>query len=198
MLSWLEPVGAVLWQLRLPLALYLTAVLFCWVLVELIRAIISQVRAASTEKRYRRASLADIDKMADRDFVRYLAFLFNRAGFSVQFTPPAGNYGVDLVLLHPGTEERISVHARRSAEPVSLPSVRQAQAARAYYDCTRSIIVSNGAFDEAAQEAAQFCAVSLVDRAKLQELIGQILPYKPRTTESRAQTEPTEVEGARA
>lgn len=198
MWPWLEPVGDVLWKLRLPLVLYLTGVLFCWVLVELVRAIAGQVRTSRTEARFRKGDLTAIDQMSDSDFTRYLAFLFDRAGFTVQFTPPAANYGVDLVLVHPGTEERIAVHARRSPEPVGVWPVREAQASRVYYECTRSIIVTNAAFEEAAQEAARFCSITLVDRAKLQELMQHLLPLKARAVAGPAQAESTGTEGARA
>lgn len=171
MWAWLEPVGRALWELRWALLLYFGGLLICYKIIDSIRYWIGEWRRAKVEARYRSADLAAIDQMNSQEFLQYLAFLFRSAGFIVQFTPPVGNYGVDLVLTHPTTEQRIAVQAHRADEPVEADPVLNVQSARALYGCERAMIVSPGEFTGEAREQAESEDVILVDRTRLQEFM---------------------------
>jgi restriction system protein len=175
--SWLEPLGKVLWELRWPLLLYFGGLLLCYKIIESVRYWIGQMRTARAEARYRRSDLAAVDGMTGQDFRQYLAYLFRCAGFEVQFTPPSGNYGVDLVLVHPVSEERLAVQVRHGDEPVDVDALQEVRVACGLYQCNRAIVVTNASFTDSAQETAGIYSVILVDRSKLQELMACALPH---------------------
>lgn len=174
--SWLEPAGKMLFALRWPLLLYFGGLLLCYLIIESVQYWVREWRRAKEEARLRRTALEDVDQMDQRAFLRYLTFLFQSAGFTVLPTPPAGNYGVDLVLVHPSSEERIAVQVVRSPEPVDARPVQQIAAAKNLYQCGRAMAVTSGEFADEAREEAQVRDVALVDRTKLQEFMALTLP----------------------
>ncbi|MBP2018890.1 restriction system protein [Symbiobacterium terraclitae] len=176
MWSWLEPLGKMLYDLRWPLLLYFGGLLVCYMMIDSIQYWVRELRRARSEARFRRMGLEDIDQMDHRAFLRYLTFLFECAGFTVLPTPPAGNYGVDLVLVHPSGEEWIAVQAIRSAEPVDGGPVCQLAAAKGLYQCGRAMAVTSAEFTDEARQEAEVQGVTLVDRTKLQEFMALSLP----------------------
>lgn len=170
MWAWLEPAGRVLWELRWALLLYFGGLLICYKTIDSIRYWIGEWRREKAEARFRRADLSAVDRMSEREFVQYLAYLFRSAGFAVQFTPPSGNYGVDLVLTHP-TEQRVAVQAHAAPEPVGAEQVLTVQRARLLYGCDRAMVVTRGEFSEEARQQAEVEGVILVDRTRLQEIM---------------------------
>lgn len=178
MSTWLEAVGRVLWELRWALLLYFGGLLVCYKTIDSIRYWIGEWRRAKVEARYRDLDLAAVDEMSGQEFLKYLDYLFRSAGFKVQFTLPVGNYGVDLVLTHPTTEQRIAVQAHRTEEPVEAGPVLTVQASSLLYGCERAMVVTTGEFTEEAREQAESAGVILVDRTRLQEFM--VLTSSPR------------------
>lgn len=171
MWAWLEPVGRVLWELRWALLLYFGGLLVCYKVIDSIWYWIAEWRRSKAEARYRTADLAAVDQMSSQEFLKYLNYLFRSAGFHVQFTPPVGNYGVDLVLTHPTSEQRIAVQAHRTDEPVEAGAVLTVQASSLLYGCERAMVVTSGEFSEEARQQAESIGVILVDRTRLQEFM---------------------------
>lgn len=176
MLTWLEPAGKLLFELRWPLLLYFGGLLVCYKIIDSVQYWVRELRRARSEARLRQLGMDDIDQMDQRAFLRYLTFLFQSAGFTVLPTPPARNYGVDLVLVHPSGEERIAVQALRSSDPVGAETVQKVAAARNLYQCGRAMAVTSGEFTDEAREEAEVRGVVLVDRSKLQEFMALTLP----------------------
>ncbi|OTA41530.1 MAG: hypothetical protein A6D92_05915 [Symbiobacterium thermophilum] len=179
MWAWLEPVGRVLWELRWALLLYFGGLLVCYKVIDSIRYWIGEWRREKAEARFRGADLAAVDQMSGQEFLQYLAYLFRSAGFTVQFTPPVGNYGVDLVLTHPTTEQRIAVRAHRADDPVDPIPVMTVESSRLLYGCERAMVVTSGEFTEEAREQGEAANVILVDRTRLQEMM--VLTSAPHT-----------------
>ncbi|MEW8977151.1 MAG: restriction endonuclease [Symbiobacterium sp.] len=193
MWAWLEPVDRVLWELRWPLLLYFGGLLVCYLTIDSIRYWIHEWRQDKIEARFRKADLAAVDQMDRQEFLHYLTYLFQCAGFKVRPTPPARNYGVDLVLAHPISEERIAVQAHQGADPLKARPVEEVAAARALYQCTRAMVITTGDFTPEAREQAEEAGVTLVDRTKLQELMALTLgsvPMPEREPESEPEAEP--------
>jgi restriction system protein len=177
--AWLEPVGRVLWELRWALLLYFGGLFLCYKIIDSIWYWIAEWRREKAEARFREADLAAVDQMSAQEFLQYLAYLFRSAGFTVQLTPPVGNYGVDLVLTHPTTEQKIAVRAHRTDEPVEPTSVVTVEASRLLYGCERAMVVTSGEFTEEARQQGEAAGVILVDRTRLQEMM--VLTSAPQT-----------------
>ncbi len=95
-----------------------------------------------------RARLDDLDEMTGWEFERWLEQFFKRVGFDVMRTPYRGDFGADFVLTWNGI--KIAVQAKRSRRQVGVAAVQEVVAAKAYYDCERAMVVTNGYFSDQA------------------------------------------------
>lgn len=173
----LRQVGEIFWDLRYTLLLIFgsafVAHLLAWALDRIGRAI----GRGWQRLRYSTADINEVDRMSGLDFERYLAHLFHKAGFGVQLTPASGDFGADLILIHPASGERIAVQAKRYKEAVGIRAVQEVHLGRTYYQCSRAIVVTTADFTPAAIEAAAATGVVLIDRERLTGMIEQI--YRP-------------------
>lgn len=118
--------------------------------------------------RYRRLSrsgIKDIDRFGGKTFEQYLAVLFKRLGYKVERTKFTGDYGGDLVLRKEGV--RTVVQAKRYSKAVGVRAVQEVVAAKGYYECHETMVVSNSAYTKQARELAAKNDVELWDREML-------------------------------
>lgn len=90
-------------------------------------------------------------------------------GFQVTQTRKTGDQGADLILIKNG--QRIAVQAKRYSGKVSNGAVQEIVAAKQYYNCQKTMIVTNSFFTDSAIKLANVNGVQLIDREKLYEWI---------------------------
>src|SRR5687767_3174815 len=155
-----------------------------WPLWALIVAI-GTIRLLLTIRRQRRLArsrISEIDLMDGHTFERYLQTLFVRHGYGVEHVGAnGGDYGGDLLIRKNGT--RTLVQAKRYSKNVGVPAVQQAVTAKAMYDCTEAMVVTNSGFTQQARNLAQANRVRLVAR---EELVTLLLDAQKRNGSSVA------------
>ena len=112
-----------------------------------------------------RAGLDEVDEMTGWEFEHWLARFFDRLGFDVETTPYTGDYGADLILTWCGI--RTAVQAKRTSRSVGVRAVQEVVAARAFYDCERAMVVTNGHFTAEAVNLARSNHVRMRSRDDL-------------------------------
>ena len=110
-------------------------------------------------------SMQEIDKLSGREFELYLEKVFKGLGWYAKVTPASGDQGADLILMKFG--KRTAVQAKHYKKPVDNKAVQQVVAAKAYYDCTAAMVVTNNYFTESAKKLAAANKVDLWDRDRL-------------------------------
>src|SRR5271165_605771 len=101
------------------------------------------------------ASMLAIDSMTGTDFEDYVAARLRRAGWQVTVTSVSGDYGVDLI-------------AQRDGKAVGVAAVQQVVSGARHHGCTKSIVVSNQEFTQAAKQLAFTHGCQLIGRGALQ------------------------------
>ena len=132
--------------------------------------------------RLARSGIRDIDRMDGGTFERYLHKLFQRRGYRVEHVGSArGDYGGDLLIQKNGT--RTLVQAKRYSKNVGVAAVQQAVSAKAMYECTKAMVVTNGGYTRHARKLATANDVRLVGRDELVSMIlGTPVPPPPTPT----------------
>lgn len=125
----------------------------------------------STRRQWPRAGRADatmraIDAMDGVEFEGYVAARLRRAGWRVKFTPPVGDYGVDLIAEKDG--HSVAVQCKRYGKSVGVAAVQQVVSGARHHGCARSIVVSNQEFTRAAKLLAHTHRCQLIGRKVLQ------------------------------
>lgn len=116
-------------------------------------------------QRLRSSGLFEIDRMDGAAFEEKLWLVFRDLGYLVQSTPYRGDWGADLIVTKDGV--RTVVQAKRYSKPVGLKAVQEAVTARAKYNCTHSLVVTNNFFTAQARELAFHNGTELWDRERL-------------------------------
>lgn len=128
----------------------------------------------ATKRRWPRGGRADatmtaIDAMDGVEFEGYVAARLGRAGWQVKFTPPVGDYGVDLIAEKDG--QCVAIQCKRYGRPVGVAAVQQVVAGALHHGCTRSIVFSNQEFTSAAKQLAGTHRCQLIGRRVLQNWV---------------------------
>lgn len=110
-----------------------------------------------------------IDSLDGVSFEKILKNIFQKMGYLVHTTKSSGDQGADLLLSK--EDIRIIVQAKRYSHPVSNTAVQEAVAAKAYYNYSQAMVVTNNYFTKGAIELAAANEVELIDRDKLKTLI---------------------------
>jgi restriction system protein len=156
-----------------PVEVLLTALQSFWWLWAVI-AVIGVGRVAWRIYQWRRlarSGIAEIDRMDGRTFERFLIRHFRRLGYRVDHTGRRGDYGADLVVVENG--RRTVVQAKRWTKNVGVQAVQEAVSAKAMYECTAAMVVTNRAFTSQAETLARANDVVLWDRDVLvRQLLG--------------------------
>jgi restriction system protein len=115
------------------------------------------------------ATMSAIDAMDGVEFEDYVAARLCRAGWLVRFTPPVGDYGVDLIAEKDG--QCVAVQCKRHGKSVGVAAVQQVVSGALHHGCTRSIVVSNQEFTTAAKQLAYTHRCQLIGRRVLQSWV---------------------------
>lgn len=142
-------------------------------LVVLLIAAAYKIRVYFAEKRsIPHRTIEEIDHMNGYEFEEYVKKLFVKLGYSVFHTSLSGDQGADLILSKDG--EKTTVQVKRYSNKVSNKAVQEVVAAKAYYKCSKSIVVTNSFFTDAAIKLANANNVELIDRNGLTRLMHNI------------------------
>jgi restriction system protein len=125
----------------------------------------SLVREIVRARRLSHSGMSDIDAMPGRTFEQYLQTMFQRLGYRVELTQFAADRGGDLVLSKQGT--RTVVQAKRWKKRVGAPVLGEVLRARAHYNCTEAMVVTNSSFTPQAIAEARKLGITLWDRKDL-------------------------------
>lgn len=112
------------------------------------------------------ASMMAIDAMTGTEFEDYVAARLRRAGWHVTFTSASGDYGVDLIAERDG--KSVAVQCKRHGKPVGVAAVQQVVSGARHHGCTKSIVISNQEFTQAAKQLAFTHGCQLIGRRALQ------------------------------
>ena len=112
------------------------------------------------------ASMAAIDAMTGTEFENYVAARLRRAGWEVTFTSVTGDYGVDLIAEKDG--KSVAIQCKRHGNTVGVAAVQQVVSGARHHGCTKSIVVSNQEFTQAAKQLAFTHGCQLIGRKALQ------------------------------
>jgi len=116
--------------------------------------------------RRRDASMTAIDAMTGTEFEDYVAARLRRAGWRVTFTSVIGDYGVDLIARRDG--KSVAIQCKRHGKSVGVAAVQQVVSGARHHGCTKSIVVSNQEFTQAAKQLAVTHRCQLIGRRALQ------------------------------
>jgi restriction system protein len=112
------------------------------------------------------ASMAAIDAMTGTEFENYVAARLRRAGWQVTLTSVTGDYGVDLIAEKDG--KSVAIQCKRHGNSVGVAAVQQVVSGARHHGCTKSIVVSNREFTQAAKQLAFTHGCQLIGRNALQ------------------------------
>jgi restriction system protein len=112
-----------------------------------------------------------VDAMTGLEFEEFLALLFTSIGYDVKTTKKTGDQGADLFAVKFG--KKIVIQAKNYTENVGNSAVQQVLAAKTFYSCDDSMVVTNSYFTPSAKELAKSGGVQLVDRRQLQNYIDE-------------------------
>ncbi len=137
--------------------------------VGLVGAVVGLFLAVLLSREARRrpdASMAAIDAMTGTEFENYVAARLRRAGWQVTFTSVTGDYGVDLIAEKDG--KSVAIQCKRHGTSVGVAAVQQVVSGARHHGCSKSIVVSNREFTQAAKQLAFTHGCQLIGRKALQ------------------------------
>jgi restriction system protein len=107
--------------------------------------------------------LEKIDSMDGLEFEHYVAWLLSQKNYtSVEVTKGSGDFGADIIACRNG--RRYTIQVKRHAQKISRRAISDACAAKGYYNCTDSMVVTNNYFTQNAIEFAMSVNCELIDR----------------------------------
>lgn len=116
--------------------------------------------------RYRHYSLSYIDRMSGEQFELYARAYFSHRGYRhIRTTKTTRDFGADI-LMKKGFHS-IVVQAKRYDRNIGVHAIQQVLASKAYYHCSRAIVVTNQYFTPSARQLAEVNEVELIDRDQL-------------------------------
>jgi len=99
------------------------------------------------------------------NFEKVLAEMYERMGYEVEITKGSGDQGADLILVKDG--KRTVVQAKYSKSKVSSDAVREAIAAKRFYNTDYGAVITNSSFQPNARELAEKDQIEMIDGEKL-------------------------------
>ena len=134
------------------------------------------------KRSYLNSPLATVDKMTGEEFERYLKAHFENLGYRVSLTPQSHDYGADLVCKKGRDVLLIQAKRYHSGKLVGIEAIQQICGAKAYYNGTKCMVVTNSYYSSAARELAKCNDVELWDRKNINEkLVLKGKAVKPQT-----------------
>lgn len=124
-----------------------------------------------------------INSMDGYQFEKYCCDLLHAAGFSdIQQTKLSGDFGIDIIAEKDG--EKFGIQCKRYSSPVGVQAVQEAVGGMVYYNCTRSMVISNQDFTSQAMEMARKTNTFLF---KIEDLIKIAQDSKDSTLQDSVQ-----------
>ncbi|MDD3013651.1 MAG: restriction endonuclease [Candidatus Gastranaerophilales bacterium] len=115
-------------------------------------------------------TIEDIDQLEGLEFEQILGKLFAKLGYKIEVTKGSGDQGADLIIEKIG--KRTVIQAKCYSNVVGNKAIQEAVAAKAHYNCTAAIVVTNNYFTKSAMELAGSNNVELWDREVLEERLN--------------------------
>ncbi|MDR3712038.1 MAG: restriction endonuclease [Puia sp.] len=112
-----------------------------------------------------------VDAMNGYDFEKFLAEVFQTAGYDVEGTKLSGDQGADLFATRFG--KKIVIQAKNYSGNVGNTAVQEALSAKSFYACDEAMVVTNSYFTKSAIELAKATSVRLIDRPDLQKYLDE-------------------------
>jgi restriction system protein len=116
------------------------------------------------------SGIFEIDQMTGEEFEERLKILFTNLGYKANRTTSGGNkpdYGADLIIEKNGIKTVVQAKRWRRDFFVGEDAVRQAYAAKNYYNCIDAMVVTNTNFSNMAWNLAKVNNVTLWNRPYL-------------------------------
>lgn len=112
-----------------------------------------------------------IDHMTGEEFELFMTKYFATHGFKTTHTPLSGDYGIDLILENDFV--KIGVQAKCYSNKVTLSAIQEVVAGLRHYGLSSGMVVTNNYFQPSAIRLAKENNITLWDRNKLIEKLGQ-------------------------
>lgn len=112
-----------------------------------------------------------IDRMTGEQFEIFMEDYFRKQGFKVTRTPLSGDYGIDLIIENDFS--KIGVQAKRYSDKVSLSAVQEVIGGLRHYGLSSGMVVTNSTFQASAIQLAKDNNITLWNRDKLIEKLGE-------------------------
>ncbi len=131
-----------------------------------------KAKVATAEKATRYISpIEKIDHMTGEEFELFMTQYFAEHGFKATHTPLSGDYGIDLILENDFV--KIGVQAKCYSNKVTLSAIQEVVAGLRHYGLSSGMVVTNNYFQPSAIQLAKENNITLWDRNKLIEKLGQ-------------------------
>lgn len=114
--------------------------------------------------------IEQIDNMSGAEFELFMTKYFQSQGFKTTHTPISGDYGIDLIIEN--DFGKIGVQAKCYSNKVSLDAVQQVVAGLRHYGLSSGLVITNNYFQPSAIRLAADNNITLWDRNKLIEKLG--------------------------
>ena len=133
---------------------------------------IKQKLKTKQQRKISKYTIDDIDLMTGTEFEEFIALLFKKMGYSSQVTKQSGDQGIDVIAIKNNT--RIGIQAKCYSNAVGNAAVQEAVAGKSFYNCDKTVVVTNNYFTTAAIELAQANNVILWNRDLLKEKLKEL------------------------
>jgi predicted RecB family endonuclease len=110
------------------------------------------------------------------NFEKVLGEMYEQMGYEVEITKGSGDQGADLILVKDG--EKTVVQAKYSKSKVSSDAVREAIAAKRFYDADYGTVITNSSFQPNARELAEKDQIEMIDGEKLTAMMSDNDPQE--------------------
>lgn len=112
-----------------------------------------------------RITIDDVDLMTGAEFEHFIARLFKAMGYEVSITQQSADQGIDVIALNDAMT--LGVRAKCYSQAVGNSAVQEAVAGKAYYNCSKAMVITNSSFTPSAKQLAVANGVLLWGRDML-------------------------------
>lgn len=130
-------------------------------------------------------NLDSIVQLHWKEFERLLGEAFRRRGYSVQFTPPGADGGVDLILTNSGKQTLVQAK-RWGRKSVGVSVVRELFGVMHARGAHAAIVVTTSEFTPAALQFARESGVELIDGPELERMVASVRKGRDLTSQDQA------------
>jgi hypothetical protein len=114
-------------------------------------------------------STSQVDEMNGIEFEHYVREILVHQGYSAKVTQGSNDYGVDIVAKK--GKDRYAIQVKRYSGKVSRRAVSDSVGGMSFYNCNKSMVITNSYFTKGATELANSNSCILVDRSILSRWI---------------------------